>query len=471
MNSNKENSEYSFTPKPAVKTKANHAWERKPATPFAARNEHQKIWKRYDLPGEQFQKIEIRRRKSPLHNKRSVKKIKMSNNEDNTRGNGCGTKWDEADEGGDIHKRILRKSKNVSPVKVTFEVHEDVASSDSDAQEVEGPVSDDEDTQSQNAQDLTEPTILISTNDEDIEIQNLETFSEAIATEDEGIQPDDAQNSPGGVTTIDENADVLNTHIENPLKDPTDPAVMLNPLRDPVTDAADETTAYLQSFLSRVKAGKAANAVAILSPSQQYTATIEPGSINASPMTRSRVALLSVSPNAVESPTKKPTEESPVRRSTRTSTRKSRSAPTTTTTTTNQIPVLRRPKGTEFVFLTRTEAQQIELATKSNTRKNKAGAVEPSKRLREAIEARTPSPKKRKATAKTVAWDEKLAYFLEKQKEAEEEREKEQVTPPKKKQKGRGEKKPAAAETGRSRRAKRLTNGTPVSRRVLAGDY
>ena len=78
MNSNnKENSEYSFTPKPAIKTKANHAWERKPATPFAARNEHQKIWKRYDLPGEQSQRVEIRRRKSPMNNKRSVKKMKL----------------------------------------------------------------------------------------------------------------------------------------------------------------------------------------------------------------------------------------------------------------------------------------------------------------------------------------------------------------------------------------------------------
>ena len=39
---------YAFTPKHHAKIP--RAWERKPSTPFAPRNESQKIWKRYQLP-------------------------------------------------------------------------------------------------------------------------------------------------------------------------------------------------------------------------------------------------------------------------------------------------------------------------------------------------------------------------------------------------------------------------------------
>ena len=39
---------YAFTPKHNAKIP--RAWERKPSTPFAPRNESQKIWKRYQFP-------------------------------------------------------------------------------------------------------------------------------------------------------------------------------------------------------------------------------------------------------------------------------------------------------------------------------------------------------------------------------------------------------------------------------------
>lgn len=66
-------------------------------------------------------------------------------------------------------------------------------------------------------------------------------------------------------------------------------------------------------------------------------------------------------------------QSSPVtRRSTRV-----RVPPRTTTTAIRNTLSLRRAKGTEFVFLQRTEAQELALATRKNTRQNKGSAVFP----------------------------------------------------------------------------------------------
>ncbi|RHZ68584.1 uncharacterized protein CDV56_109698 [Aspergillus thermomutatus] len=65
---------------------------------------------------------------------------------------------------------------------------------------------------------------------------------------------------------------------------------------------------------------------------------------------------------------------SPVRRSSR---NRAAKVPPQTTTPTLRTLTLRRAKGTEFVFLQRTEAQELALATRRNTRHNKGDAVMP----------------------------------------------------------------------------------------------
>lgn len=107
------------------------------------------------------------------------------------------------------------------------------------------------------------------------------------------------------------------------------------------------------------------------------------------------------------------------RRSTRT--RAPRNPPRTTTT----IPLsLRRAKGTEFVFLQRTEAQELALATRKNTRQNKGDSVLPKYTLRalarkKESNERSPSPDgsstsvhKKRDARKTVCWnDARLVEF------------------------------------------------------------
>ncbi|ORX95100.1 hypothetical protein BCR34DRAFT_619992 [Clohesyomyces aquaticus] len=81
---------------------------------------------------------------------------------------------------------------------------------------------------------------------------------------------------------------------------------------------------------------------------------------------------------------------------------------------------LRRTDGGEPVVLKRTEAQELGLLTRANTRKNKQGAVAVSLRLLKLSTANALSTPDDAATAleaklkkKNVRWDEKLAYFQE----------------------------------------------------------
>ena len=287
--------------------------------------------------------------------------------------------------------------------------------------------------------------------------------------------------------------------------DPPPEETTLIPTKEIAVSAPDDDTALLQSFLSRAKARKAA---ALTTSGPERDTTSQATGVSASPMTRSRTALdsssvdattssIKQSPKASKIPTKLPVE-SPVRRSKRTPARKAQAAENAIATN-NSIPVLRRPNGSEFVFLARTEAQEIALATKTNTRRNKGQAVEPKLRIKEFKEAaekgivlKSPSPKKRKASskenagrkqAKQVAWDENLARFeREKEKENEDPQDLGETGETKKRNQTKASKEKSvkvdkkstaknttgAKEVPTTRRAKRLTNGTPVSRKILA---
>lgn len=173
-------------------------------------------------------------------------------------------------------------------------------------------------------------------------------------------------------------------------------------------DGGDDTE-YLHAFLTRAKAKKAARTK---SPEKDVdTKSYNPPAC--SPQTQSRTALASLDSNS-PSPKKMNKHEgsatSPTRRSSRTRLpRPERHQPAIP----NSIP-FRRSNGTEFIFLQKTEAQQVAMATRSNTRKNKGEALEPKMKL-EALSSKTqPSPAKvlrKRKNNKQVSWDEGLAYF------------------------------------------------------------
>ena len=195
----------------------------------------------------------------------------------------------------------------------------------------------------------------------------------------------------------------------------------------------DDDTEFLQGFLSRAKAKKAAKA-AIEKDGSLGTADIPPAR-----NTRSRSAIPSsqretrssktsageTDPSimvSLEEPNTSEQSRSSPRRSTRARLPKPQAK--VTPTVPNTIPV-RRSNGTEFVFLQRDEAQKVALATRQNTARNKGEAVHPVFRLqslntdeRPRSRSRSRSPRKRTKTEKQVQWDAELAkYYHEKEKE------------------------------------------------------
>lgn len=195
-----------------------------------------------------------------------------------------------------------------------------------------------------------------------------------------------------------------------------------------------EDMALLTDFLFQHKAKKAA--IAAASPEKESTPP-KARKPPASPMTRSRRALVELDSNS-PSP-QKPRDlsmesgtlpmklglgddeksESEVlascRRSTRTQPSKRQRMPPQIP---NHIPV-RRSDGTEFIFLPKTEAQELALATRSNTKRNKGEAQLPKVVLQklspEEPETRR-SPRKRKGV-KQVSWDETIVHVEQQQEE------------------------------------------------------
>lgn len=145
-----------------------------------------------------------------------------------------------------------------------------------------------------------------------------------------------------------------------------------------MTSLDGEDAALLSEFLSRAQAKRAANAAMAMAMGDSKAEKDERDM--SSPVVRRVLEELDVNSPSIQKATPKAEGEeisSPTtacRRSTRTQpraqTRSLRPA------VPNQIPV-RRANGTEFVFLQRTEAQELALATRKNTRRNKGNSVLP----------------------------------------------------------------------------------------------
>ncbi|KAF7118166.1 hypothetical protein CNMCM5793_007567 [Aspergillus hiratsukae] len=202
-----------------------------------------------------------------------------------------------------------------------------------------------------------------------------------------------------------------------------------------------EDAELLNNFLSKAKAARAARAAAMTvqdaaaeqaclevsdAPTPQARRALE--ELDANSPSPSKVQL---SPVKASDPADEPVRNdqarkhvdaeedenqaaSPVRRSSRN--RAAKGQPQTTPTL--RTLTLRRAKGTEFVFLQRTEAQELALATRRNTRHNKGNAVMPKYMLQALAEksqnanldvddgnARDPS-RKRTEAKKYVSWNE-----------------------------------------------------------------
>ncbi|KKY22712.1 putative c-14 sterol reductase [Phaeomoniella chlamydospora] len=642
-----ENVHYSFTPRPTTKVKAHHAWERKPAVPFAARSENQKIWKRYEMPGEEPIKPEIRRSKDAA-SKRSIKKIKLSGRD---QPEGLTTKWDDGVEGGRIHKMVSRASPRPISLEQTFCVYpeslatasigsqliDESACEPEEAVLVNSDYQDDDDIEEENKlgdasanEDIDasrhgkEPEIFIelqhdedhssgedgsasapvlagdgiasgathenasnnsnrpadsakisvqqageSQTDADTQIvqtaesqmlaetegraqsaddvntadgkdegyqrqeEGAEEMSDASFLEDsfqvanqeehppqaitdfesEKTTLDGSQNSPADVaSTVEGRVEDLSTAMAVEIAESMDAAPSPSAgraIKKAILDPTDDDTALLQSFISRAKARKAAATIAALNVEENTGALSEVEIAHAASGLSDQI-ILSPSPKNKRKPSATSSEdvlipESPVRRSKRNASAclPKNTEPSTSNRTPNQIPVLRRPNGTEFVFLTRTEAQEIALATRNNTRKNKGQAKEPKARLQEIssstetdeveqMESKSTSPVKRRKKAKTVvegagkemkqvSWDEQLAYFEDDEEIQRELAPQNSVEPTrttvkedKKSSSSKGTKSSSSSTKNKSsstKRAKRLTNGTPISRKILADPF
>lgn len=145
------------------------------------------------------------------------------------------------------------------------------------------------------------------------------------------------------------------------------------------------------------------------SPSPQKTQALSPRKAEGPPPSPIRRDIANQDENGQEQPSSPAT-----RRSTRV-----RAPPRTTIPAIRNTLSLRRAKGTEFVFLQRTEAQELALATRKNTRQNKGTSVLPKYALKSlarkpgSSEA-SPSPDdgSRRTGTKRVCWnDARLVEF------------------------------------------------------------
>lgn len=209
----------------------------------------------------------------------------------------------------------------------------------------------------------------------------------------------------------------------------------------------EDDTEFLQGFLSRAQAKKAAKAAIVPGqweePMRTFSGTITRSQKSLSADNQSVVPAnkhrgsRKILVNENEKPMTESTSEiqatSP-RRSSRCRVLKptTKIAPAVPST----IPV-RRSNGTEFVFLQKDEVQRLALTTRRNTQRNKGEAVHPTCRLlelknppqeaerserSERSRSTSQSPRKRaKKTDKQVQWDNQLAYFQERQRAREKE--------------------------------------------------
>jgi hypothetical protein len=470
-----QDKDYNFTP--GVSKNVPRAWERKPATPFAPRTESHKIWKRCDrsngLQGFLWEKISNGDKE---HERcRSVKRMRINNalggkenREQEFDTAFVGTKYEDL---GEIEEKRHRKvavdacpenriaAANKIKIKSvtssleenwTFTPMSEIAEGDREAERSVAQVDGAADDNTRSTYHSRRTTRLIASvgfggiySSSRIDA-NVGSNARSVSTNETGTKKTTPE------PAVDETKTKKKRRVQkmeqprqakdewNPIETPgliiahekvhlpTQDSEAAGPKASIVAESDD--TEYLHAFLTRAKAKKAARAIA--SPEKQASGE-RPNYTASSPQTRSRTALATLDGNSF-SPTKTTKLEMPARKLQQDS---SDSPDTKTTsplrkssrhrlprphhhqpTTPSSIP-FRRSNGTEFVFLQKTEAQQIAIATRSNTRRNKGEALQPKMKLEALSSQPQSSPSKvgtKRINCKQVSWDERLAYFASK---------------------------------------------------------
>ena len=409
--------ECTFTPK--IPRKAPRPWERKPATPFAPRTLSHKIWKRCDRT---FGQGTAQENMSNGQNERwrSVKRMRIGkvhegieDAEDGLNEEFIGTRYKDLGDIGIARRRKLVTVVSCGDLRSAIDEEKSVTISQTrmcGTSKIDAAFDGDASPMPSN-RTRTKHTSLITEIDEAAAGEWRELQKE------QHIQNTDRDLAPAETPVVADSDAKAESVVAEVAQEVTKASFL-------TTDGDD--TEYLYAFLTRARAKKAAGTV--LSPEKKQTKAKQKSVASSSPRTRSRKALCTLDRNS-PSPKKIKRPDAPERKldqggmalsdvkATSPLRRSSRNplphAQRHQSATSSSIP-FRRPDGTDFILLQKTEAQQIAKATTSNTRRNRGEAVRPKIKL-EALSSHPQStpPKiaRKRKNDKQVEWDERLAYF------------------------------------------------------------
>ncbi|QGA17721.1 hypothetical protein EYB26_005397 [Talaromyces marneffei] len=371
-----------FAPTAPGKKSTLRSWERQPSTPFLARHKSRKIWKRFrksmeairsrTVPSAAPSRIEESEYVNEISQSanaaylRAVKRQRVLHAHTERGGSFLETKWEL-----EIGRRKRKLVGHTGDEQF-------VANGQEDENEADGNITD----------------------------QLLEEIPQSVGMSAAADSGDDEDTDQSAVISeiVDFAVDAQGGRVAAEVREliaKKEPNLVRSALRMNSLDGED--AALLSEFLSRAQAKRAANAAMAGDNKSHARQKKEERQALSSPAVQSRRALEELD---VNSPSIKPSTSTPVKAekvpespespdaegptdidqltSSPTVARRRRSSRTKPTEQTrslrpvvpNNIPV-RRANGTEFVFLQRTEAQELALTTRKNTRRNKGNALLP----------------------------------------------------------------------------------------------
>ncbi|KAJ5183581.1 hypothetical protein N7492_001197 [Penicillium capsulatum] len=438
-----ENSEgfFSFTPIKALRSLP-RLWERKPSTPFRAGAKSRKLWKRVrsSLGGmkslESSNLLESDALQSTINASRDSSYIRGVKRQCVAPGHseeGAGeiqpgrsfleTKWESE---GMRKKRKMRDG----PV----EIYDENLPADSSVP-VGRPGNDVGGLKTSTNLDMDGDLAMTSSPvplpskarifEDDMHLENSKSFGDAHGVQSEEPRPMDQQRAMINDAAQNESGQASTTPVVRDLTQEQEGTLVRSALRSSLDG---EDTALLNTFLSKAQAKRAAKAVMINSEDadeadKSSSPEESPDAESATPRSRRALANLDAnSPSPVKvqvSPLKEGAipgdesrenevtknakeDEAPASPACRRSARVK--APVTTGPPVRNTIALRRAKGNEFVFLQKTEAQELALTTKRNTRQNKGNSSKSSRKGSSKGSANAPR--------KRVSWnEERLAEY------------------------------------------------------------
>ncbi|KAI1996891.1 hypothetical protein LOZ51_003053 [Ophidiomyces ophidiicola] len=459
---------YRFTPRPMIQKPA-RLWDRKPATPVEPRSKSHKIWKRFNTTAKAmhstepqaaidvdmvdadqevfFEEISLAKFCESLRGvKRQCVKAGIKSNEDGweiaiveTKFDSeifigkrklivkeeCGESYNTADE--DIELDIDGDCETADSIEESIEEYEETPTKPVDNKRSISPLSESSDILSTPPKEMID-TALLAPVTAFAKGENITGFK---IYEDEG-------NSPSALAEAsDQETETVHPKVEVHIKSPPNvPPIFKRSFPD-----EDDDAELLFNFVSEAKAKRSTNGTSrekgaskkrvsanfSKSPrkggrrgSKDLLSSIENVAEGEKAVPPDPEVSISSKPNEQDDKENQPkvntTEEEPSTPSPRRRGRPKKVVPRVP----DDLP-LKRSDGTEFVFKQRTEAQQLALATKRNTKKNKGDSKLPNivlKTINTMIfeETSSLSPESCGKTRKTVTWDEQnLVAFAEEQ--------------------------------------------------------